>query len=88
METPIEFNLRKKISEYAKKGAEEFKHGAMCKTCAFKFNSEANLEPHNVRAAFECLAYGQIFNCHIKPGENKGCECVGFKYAKDYLNKF
>ncbi|MGV0947638.1 hypothetical protein ACTS93_10875 [Empedobacter falsenii] len=78
---------RKTISNYAVEGAKIKNIGKMCKTCAFKFDSEANKEPHNVDAAFQCLAYDMQFNCHINIGENKGCECIGFQYAKMYLEK-
>ncbi len=57
----------------------------MCGTCAFKLDSDANLEPHNVKSALEALAYYGQFNCHITTGVNKGCECIGFKHAKQHL---
>lgn len=78
--------LNVQIAVFAKKGAKEGEYlGKMCSTCAFKLNSPANLEPHNVEAAMECLAYYMTFNCHKKEGGNKGCECIGFQYAKRYL---
>jgi hypothetical protein len=74
------------IAEYAKEGAKIGPDlGKMCSTCAFKLNSDANLEPHNAEAAMQCLAYYMAFNCHKKEGGDKGCECIGFKYAKRYL---
>lgn len=80
-----EYMLRKRLSNMAIEGAKIGDLGRMCDSCAFKFNSPANLEPHNVQAAHECLAYEMTFNCHIEPGVDKGCECTGFKYAKHYL---
>lgn len=80
-----EYMLRKRLSNMAIEGAKIVNLGAMCDSCAFKFNSPANLEPDNVRAAHECIAYEMTFNCHTKPGVDKGCECIGFKYAKAYL---
>ena len=82
----LQYNKRKRISIMAIEGAKTLKCGAMCSTCAFKLDSPANLEPHNVDAALEALYMpGFTFNCHIEPGVDKGCECTGFKYAKHYL---
>lgn len=78
---------RKRIAFFAQNGAKHGDLGKMCNTCAFKLNSEANLEPHNVNQAFECLAHEMQFNCHKEIGIDKGCECVGFKYAKQYFEK-
>jgi len=80
-----EDRLRKKLAEIAQKGAAIENLGRMCGTCAFKLDSDANLEPHNVQAAWDCLAYEGTFNCHIESGVNKGCECIGFKYAKAFF---
>ncbi len=77
---------RKFISDLAKKGGQIKRLGAMCHTCAFKFDSEANLEPENVARASDCLLMGNTFNCHIEKGVDKGCECVGFQHARQYLN--
>lgn len=79
---------RKWISELAKKGAAIKNLGPMCHSCAFKFNSEANLEPYNVAVASDCLLMSNTFNCHKEKGVDKGCECIGFKHAKQYLNSF
>lgn len=76
---------RKQIASLALKGAKLGNIGKMCGTCAFKLDSDANLEPHNVESAWECLAYGGQFNCHKEIGVDKGCECVGFKYAKAFF---
>lgn len=76
---------RKKLAEYSIEGAKIQNLGKMCNTCAFKLDSDANLEPHNVDAAFECLASENQFNCHKAIGVDKGCECTGFKYAKAYF---
>jgi hypothetical protein len=85
-----EYNQRKYISEIAKKGAQIKVLGKMCSTCAFKFNSEANLEPHNVESAFMSIGYdNQVFNCHEQIGVDKGCVCVGYLHAKQYYdNRF
>lgn len=83
-----EDRLRKKLAEIAQKGSSIKNIGRMCGTCAFKLDSDANLEPHNVQAAWDCLAYEGKFNCHIESGVNKGCECIGFKYAKLYFENF
>jgi hypothetical protein len=73
--------MRKKLAELARNGAKFADHGRMCGTCAFKLDSDANLEPHNVEAAWDCLAYEGQFNCHVTSGVDKGCVCAGFKYA-------
>lgn len=78
-------NSREQIAVFAIKGARIKKAGKMCGTCAFKLDSDANLEPNNVQAAFYCLAYDMQFNCHKEKGVDKGVECMGFKYAKAYL---
>lgn len=78
-------NPRKIIADYAKKGAKIKNLGRMCGTCAFKLNSDGNLEPHNAGAALGALAYYGQFNCHIKKGVDKGCVCIGFKHAKQHL---
>lgn len=80
-------NLHVHIAHYAQEGAKKDGPdlGKMCSTCAFKLNSPANLEPHNVQAAMECLSYDMTFNCHIESGKDKGCECIGFQYAKRYF---
>ena len=77
---------RNQISNLAKRGAQIKNIGKMCNTCAFKLNSDANLEPHNVESAWDCLAYDGKFNCHIQIGVDKGCECIGFKYAKQFFD--
>lgn len=76
---------RRMLADLAMKGAKLGNLGKMCSTCAFKLDSDANLEPHNVDAAADCIAYGGTFNCHVTSGVDKGCECVGFKYAKAYF---
>lgn len=73
---------RKALAALAREGAKFENHGKMCGTCAFKLNSDANFEPHNVDRAWDCLATEGTFNCHVESGVDKGCECVGFKYAK------
>lgn len=81
-----EYNRRKRIAIMAIEGAKGANRGAMCSSCAFKLDSPANLEPHNVDAALDALYMpGFVFNCHIEPGFDKGCECIGFQYAKHYL---
>lgn len=70
----------------AQKGAAIKPLGKMCETCAFKLNSPANLEEHNVQGAMDCLAWGGTFNCHKNQYEDAGTVCVGFLYAKQYLD--
>ena len=82
MDSLIDDVMRRRLAELARKGAAYANHGRMCGTCAFKLDSDANFEPHNVEAAWHCLAYEGQFNCHVTSGVDKGCECVGFKYAK------
>ena len=82
MELAINDVMRKRLALLARNGAKFGDQGKMCSTCAFKLDSEANQEPHNVEAAWECLAYEGQFNCHVTSGVDKGCVCVGFKYAK------
>lgn len=45
-----------------------------------------NKNPCSIQKNLDALYMpGFVFNCHIKPGIDKGCECVGFRYAKQYL---
>lgn len=85
MDSLIDDVMRKRLALLARAGAKFADQGKMCSTCAFKLDSDANLEPHNVEAAWECLAYEGQFNCHITSGVNKGCRCVGFKYAQSAI---
>jgi hypothetical protein len=78
---------RKYIAAAAQKGEAIQKLGKMCGSCAFRLDSDANLEPHNVEAAIESLAFFGQFNCHKKPGEDAGRVCVGFLHAKQYFDK-
>lgn len=84
-QTTPEEHQRKYIAEMAMKGATIKPLGKMCGSCAFKLDSDANLEPHNVDAAFQTVAFEQnVFNCHEEIGVDKGCLCVGFLHAKQY----
>lgn len=81
--------MRKRLAELARKGARLGRledRPRMCDTCAFKLNSPANMEPHNVDAAWHCLAHEGQFNCHIVSGVDAGCVCTGFRYAQQHLN--
>lgn len=78
--------LNELIASWARKGAELGDCGKMCSSCAFKLNSPANLEPHNVDAAAQCVAYHGTFNCHINDYQDAGHPCAGFLYAKQYVN--
>lgn len=82
MDSLINDVMRKRLAALARAGAQFGDQGRMCGTCAFKLDSDANLEPHNVEGAWDCLAYEGQFNCHVTSGVDKGCSCVGFKYAK------
>lgn len=85
-ETDQEKHQRKYIADIAKKGAVIKNHGAMCGTCAFKEGSEANLEPHNVQDAAECVIFGQNqFNCNKSLGVDAGVLCKGFLNAQEYI---
>ncbi len=87
-ETKAEEHQRKYIAEMARKGAAIKPLGKMCSTCAFKLGSDANLEPHNVDAAFQTVAFEQnVFNCHKELGVDKGCVCVGFLHARQYAHQ-
>lgn len=77
---------RKQLAEIAKKGAKIKNLGRMCNSCAFKYNSAANLEAHNVESAWEVVAFGGVFNCHIESGIDKGCKCIGFLHAKQFFD--
>jgi hypothetical protein len=81
----IEDYKRKHLSELAIKGAKIKNLGKMCESCAFKKDSPANLEPHNVDGAFQTLAYYGTFNCHKNEYEDAGKVCVGFTYAKQHI---
>lgn len=72
--------LRNYISNLAIEGAKIKNCGKMCSSCAFKKDSPANMEPHNVEAAVQALDHGQ-FNCHIETGIDSGHPCAGFKNA-------
>ncbi len=85
-EKEFEERRRKQLALLAIRGSKLGNLGKMCGTCAFKLDSDANLEPHNVDAALNCVMYGGTFNCHVESGVDKGCECVGFKYAMAYAN--
>lgn len=74
------------LADYAQKGAKLCDCGKMCNECAFKLNSPANLEEHNVDGAMSALAYEGVFNCHINDYEDAGEPCRGFLYAKQYFN--
>lgn len=81
-----------KLAELARKGAAIQSCGKMCSSCAFKLNSAANLEPHNVETAFETLqeySFGtrSQFNCHKQTGGDAGRICTGFQYATNYLSR-
>ena len=81
-------NSRKILADIAKKGAAINNLGSMCKTCAFKLDSDANLEPHNVDAAWQCVAFQQAdFNCHKEIGVDAEKKCVGFQHAKQYYEQ-
>lgn len=71
---------RRYIADLAVKGAQKKNCGAMCGSCAFKLDSPANLEPHNVAAAISTLQSGQ-FNCHVEIGVDSGQPCKGFLNA-------
>ena len=81
-----------KLADMASKGAAIKSCGKMCGTCAFKLDSAANLEPHNVETAFETLqeySFGtkSQFNCHTETGVDAGRLCVGFQHAINYLKR-
>ena len=87
-ETVQEKHQRTYIAAIAKKGAAIKRLGKMCSTCAFKLDSDANMEPHNVETAFESVAFQQnVFNCHIESGKDKGCPCVGFLHASQFYDQ-
>jgi len=74
--------LRNHIADLAIEGAKIKNCGKMCGSCAFKRDSEANIERKTVSDAMECLAYGhQQFNCHIEGGYDSGKPCAGFLNA-------
>jgi hypothetical protein len=77
--------MRKFIATLAIRGAKVKNCGSMCSSCAFKLDSPANLEPHNVEAAFESLAFGGQFNCHIDTDIDSGHPCKGFLNALQAL---
>lgn len=73
-------NARIYIAKIATDGAQIKSCGRMCSSCAFKKDSPANLEPHNVNAAIAALEQGQ-FNCHIEIDVDSGSPCAGFMNA-------
>lgn len=77
---------RKFIADLAIKGAKIKRLGKMCSTCAFKHNSDANLEPHNVDTAAQCVIFDLgVFNCHKEIDVDAKKRCVGFLHAKQYV---
>lgn len=80
------FDICLSKKKVAIEGAKVECQGRMCSSCAFKFDSPANLEPHNVEAAHESLAYYIPFNCHTEPGVDKGCPSIGYLHAKRYFD--
>lgn len=78
---------RRFIADMAMKGAAIKNHGAMCSTCAFKFDSDANKEPHNVESAAQCVIFDLgVFHCHKEIDVDAGVPCKGFLNAKEYVN--
>lgn len=76
------------IAMWAREGAKIANCGNMCSECAYKLNSLANLEPHNVDGAATAILSGIPFNCHKKGTfENAGKRCTGYLYAKAYADK-
>lgn len=77
---------RKYIADVASKGAKIKRLGKMCGTCAFKYNSDGNKEPHNVEAAAACVIFEQgTFNCHKEIDVDAGKTCIGFLHAQQYV---
>lgn len=60
--------------------------GKMCGDCAFKLN-----QPHTTdflmaaELAVSALAWEGSFNCHTLDHQDAGKPCVGFLYARQYL---
>lgn len=77
------------VAYLARKGAEEGSCGRMCQECAFRINSPANKEAHNVKSAIKALSKESAqFNCHPQGSYGNADEiCKGFAYAKKYLEK-
>ena len=73
------------LAHFAKEGAKLGDCGRMCNECAFKLNSAANLESHNVELGFLALLTGRGFNCHPQGGYgNAEKSCIGYKYADQH----
>ena len=66
------------VANMAQKGA-KINPCSMCSACAFKLNSAANLEPHNVEVAINSvLSPRSKFVCH----QDKTKECAGYTMAR------
>lgn len=85
----IDFDFwRKQFARYAEKGKALKDCGNMCKTCAFRLDSEANLEEHTIESVYLVMAdetKDRVFNCHTKDLKNSGKNCKGWIHAKQYL---
>lgn len=73
-------------ADLAKAGAQLGNCGRMCKTCAFRF-PQALTEDYllAVEDAIHQLAYEGGFHCHTEDKKDAGTDCIGFKYAAQYL---
>ena len=87
----IDFEFwRKQFATYAEKGREIKNCGNMCKTCAFRLDSDANIEPQTIESVYLTMAdetKGRVFNCHTKDLQDSGQNCKGWLHAKQYLNE-
>lgn len=70
------------LANLAERGSQIRFIGVMCKDCAFRRGSDANLEEMTQDAAINCLSWGGSFNCHTKPGIDAKRPCIGFLHAK------
>lgn len=77
----------KRLADLAQKGALLGDCGKMCNDCAFKYN-----QPHDtdylesVDGAALMLAFEGKFHCHTDEHKDAGRPCVGFLYAKQFMN--
>ena len=75
------------VADLVKAGAQLGNCGRMCKTCAFRFPQPlTNDYLQAVEDAIHQLAWGGGFHCHTEDKKDAGTDCIGFEYAKQYLN--
>lgn len=75
------------LAEMARKGAQMGNCGKMCVDCAFTIQPDINNYAETCENALEMLAAGRgTMNCHTDTYGDAGTPCIGFQYAKRYVD--